>query len=303
MSGIFDIVQKHLPDVHCYADDSQLYLAFNPNCEASQDGAVQAMESCLVDIKKWTKTNCLMLNDDKTEFVIIGTRQQLAKIRFNSISVGNCDINASSSVRNLGAWFDNKFSMESHVTKMCGAAFFHLHNIRRIRKHLSQDATETLVHAFVTSRVDYCNSLLYGLPACQLAKVQRVQNAAARLIFRKSKFCHITPLLKELHWLPINYRIQFKILLITFKALYDMAPIYLSSLISIRSSTRYNLRSNTALVLNIPQVRSHATLGDRSFAMAAPKLWNALPCDIRNAKTLYKFKRLLKTHIFRLAFL
>jgi hypothetical protein len=204
MSGIFDIVQKHLQDVHCYADDSQLYLAFNPNCETSQDEAVKATERCLLNIKMWAKSNCLKLNDDKTEFTIIGTRQQLAKIRFNSIRVGVCDITASSSVRNLGAWFDDKFSMKSHVTKTCGTAFFHLHNIRRIRKHLSQDTTKTLVHAFVTNKVDYCNSLLYGLPASQLAKVQRVQNAAARLIYRESKYCHITPLLKELHWLPIR---------------------------------------------------------------------------------------------------
>ena len=118
------------------------------------------MESCLVDIKKWATLNSLKLNDDKTEFVMIGTRQQLAKIRFSSIRVGNYDIDASLSVRNLGAWFDNKFAMDAHVTKTCGAAFFHLHNIRRIRKYLSQDATETLVHAFVTSRVDYCNQSL-----------------------------------------------------------------------------------------------------------------------------------------------
>ena len=110
--------------------------------------------------------------------------------------VGNCEINASPFVRNLGAWLDNRFLMDSHVTKTCGAAFFYLHNIRRIRKYLSRDASEKLVHAFVTISIDYCNSLLYGLPACQLAPIQRVQNAAARLIFKETKSFHITPLLK-----------------------------------------------------------------------------------------------------------
>ena len=126
-------------------------------------------------------------------------------------------------------------------------------------------------------------------------KIQQVQNNAARLIFKETKFCHITPLLKELHWLPINYRIQFKVLLITFKVLHGMTPSYLSNLISIKSSPKYNLGSNTALMMDIPKIRSYATLGDRSFIMAAPKLWNALPCAIRSVDKLDTFKRLLKT--------
>lgn len=97
------------------------------------------MENCLIDIREWAKSNYIKLNDDKTEFVIIGTKQQLEKTHISSIRVGNDDIVASSHVRNLGAWFDEKFSMETHITKTCGAAFYHLHNIRQIRKHLSQD--------------------------------------------------------------------------------------------------------------------------------------------------------------------
>jgi len=123
--------------------------------------------------------------------------------------------------------------METHIMKTCGAAFYHLHNIRRIRKYLSQDIAETLIHAFVTSQIDYCNSLLFGLPSFHICKIQRVQNAAACVIFMKSKYRHITPLLKELHWLPVTYRIQFKVILITFKALHDMAPSYISNLLHV----------------------------------------------------------------------
>ena len=155
---------------------------------------------------------------------------------------------ASSHVRNLGAWFDERFSMETHITKTCSAAFYHLHNIRRIRKYLSQDIAETLIHAFVTSRIDYCNSLLFGFPSFQISKIQRVQNAAAHVIFMKSKYCHITLLLKELHWLPVTYRIQFRVILITFKALHDMAPSDISSLLRVRQSTKYSLRSNNAIL-------------------------------------------------------
>ena len=192
-------MKKHLPQIHCYADDSQLYLSFNPDYGDDQPLAVQAMENCLIDIRKWAKSNYLKLNDDKTEFVIIGKKQQLAKTYISTIRLGNADIVASSHVRNLVAWFDERFSMETHITKACGAAFYHLHNIRRIRKYLSQDIEETLIHAFVTSRIDYCNRLLFGLPSYQISKIQRVQNAAVRVIFMKSKYCHITPLLKELH--------------------------------------------------------------------------------------------------------
>ena len=159
--------------------------------------------------------------------------------------------------------------MASHITKICASSFYYIHNIRRIRKRLSRQSTEILVHAFITSRLDYCNGLLYGLPDCLLNKLQRVQ-----------KCCHVTPLIYELHWLPIKYRIEFKIpvLLITFKILDFLAPTYLSSLISLRLPSKYNLRnSSDNLLLSYPRFKSKDTPGDRSFTCAAPKLWNAFP--------------------------
>ena len=152
-----------------------------------------------------------------------------------SIRVGNHLITKSRSVRNLGTWFNDTFDMSQHVTNICSASFFQLHNIRRIRKYLTQEAAATLVHSFVTCRIDYCNSLLYGLHDYQLSKLQRVQNWAARLVDKESKFCHITPLSMKLHWLPIIYRIRFKIALLTFKAISGLAPSYISDLISIKN--------------------------------------------------------------------
>ena len=192
-----------------------------------------------------------------------------------------------------------------HITKASSAAFFHLYNIRRIRKYLSKENTETLIHAFVSSRIDYCNSLLYGVPNCHLHKLQRVQNAAARLIFEESKYCHVTLLLKSLHWLPVKHRIIFKVLLITFKAIHGLAPVYISELISIRdvSLSRYCLRSRNSLMSNYPALKSRKTLGDRSFFVAAPKLWNELPSDIRDLHSINKFKTAIKTYLFRQAFL
>ena len=113
-------------------------------------------------------------------------------------------------MRNLGAWFDSHLDMSTHVTKNCASAFYYLYNIRHIRKYLSRESTERLVHAFITSRLDYCNDLLYGAPEYQIKKLQRVMNASARLVYRAPKYWHITSLLRELHWLPVRLRVDLK---------------------------------------------------------------------------------------------
>ena len=146
--------------------------------------------------------------------MIIGTSQQLAKVSITSLRVGTATITPVSSARNLGSWFDSKRTLAIHISKTCNSAFYYLFNLRRIRKYLSKNNTKTLVHAFISIRIDYCNSILYGLPEYQLNKVQRVENMCTRLICNESKYCHITPLLVDVHWLPVKFRIQFKILLI-----------------------------------------------------------------------------------------
>lgn len=191
-------------------------------------------------------------------------------------------------------------SLSSRISKLCSVAFYHLYNIRRIRKYLSQEVTETLVHAFITSRIDYCNSLLYGLPNSRLAKIQRVLNASARLVGNAPRFCHITPITLDLHWLPIRARINFEVLLLTFNALRGLAPQYLRSLISIKTSC-YNLRDSNTLLLAMPSVKCKATLSDRAFAVAAPSLWNSLPSELRSIICVTSFKTHLKTYLFSLA--
>jgi len=128
------------------------------------------------------------------------------------IKVGCVEISPSSSARNLGVWFDSSLNMSELITKLCASAFFYIYNVRRIRQYLSRDSAETLVLAFISSELDYGNSLLFGLPQYQIQKLQRVQNASAHLIFSMPRYCHITPLLLDLHWLPVNQRIAFKIL-------------------------------------------------------------------------------------------
>ena len=186
--------------------------------------------------------------------------------------MGNSVIIRSSVVRNLGSYIDDKLSMNSHINKVCNASFYYLHNIRWIRKHLSRHSSETLIHAFVSSWLDYCNSLPYELPQ---------QNATARLMFEQPKFCHITPVLSQLHWLPIKYCIEFKILLMTFKAIHGMVPDYIiCKLLSQRKSTGYSLRSSKKVVLEVPCSEILPTLGGTALCYAPPKLWNNLSSKI-----------------------
>ena len=226
----------------------------------------------------------LKLNDEETEFIIIGTLQQLAKVSINSLRVGAATITIVSSARNLGSWFDSKLTMAIDISKTCNSAFYYLYNLRRIRKNLSKDNTKTLVHAFISSRIDFCNRLLYGLPEYQLNKLQRVQNMCARLICNETKYYHITPLLVDLHWLPVKLRTEFKILLIVFKIFRGFAPSYLRFLITAKPVSKHNLRSSSdSTLLCYPSVKPKATLGEWAFVFAAPKLWNALPRHIRES--------------------
>ena len=180
--------------------------------------------------------------------------------------------------------------MALHITKIWSVAFYHLRNIRRIRKHLSMDSASTLIHSFINRRKYYCNSLLYGVPKCHIDKLQRVQNAAARLVVMQGKFCHITPVLHQLHWLPVLFRINFKVLLLTFKAIRKLAPSYVNDLVKLKPlNSRYRLRSNNGILPSHPNFKTLTTLGDCAFIVLAPKLWNALPSDIRMAKSVDTF--------------
>ena len=205
-------------------------------------------------------------------------------------------------VRNLGVLFDRNLKFDAQITKTCCAGYYYLYNIRKIRKYLTLDSTRCLVHTLVMGRVDYCNSLLYGLPRNNINKLQRVQNMAARLITNTPRFCHITPVLCQLHWLPIGVRIKFNVILITSKAIHGLVPYYIQSFIEVKEESSYNLRSNDELLLAPPKFKSEKTLGDRAFQVAAPTLWNKLPSALRMETSLKPFKAKLKTLLFKEAY-
>lgn len=254
------------------------------------------IQACVRDIDRWMVTNRLKLNSDKTEVLVLSAAHR-PRPPIGDFQICNDNISPSSAVRNIGVIFDENMSLEKHITSVCKSCFFHIRNISKIRKYLSPQACITLVHAFITSKLDFCNSLLYGLPKSPIQKLQHVQNAAARVVSLSRKYDHITPVLYRLNWLPVEQRIEFKLLLLTFKALHNTAPSYLRELIEPYVPSR-SLRSSNLNFLSKP-VFKLKSYGKRSFSCAAPELWNSLPLNIRSVNSLSTFKKLVKTWLFR----
>ncbi|MDG2555462.1 hypothetical protein P7M41_26055, partial [Vibrio parahaemolyticus] len=214
--------------------------------------------------------------------------------------LGSLSANVRPKLRNLGVTFDQAMLFDDHIKTVTHSCFFHLKNISKLRSMLTYSELEMIIHAFISSRLDYCNSLFTCLNKTSLDRLQLVQKAAARLLSRSHKFTHITPVLASLHWLPVNFMIQHKILTITYRALHGQAPAYLTDLVSFHCPVR-SLRSAEGHLLTVPHTRLK-TKGDRAFKAVAPKWWNALPHELRAASSVDIFKKQLKTHLFRLAF-
>ena len=195
---------------------------------------------------------------------------------------------------------DPHLTLSKNVSDVCKTAFFALHKIGRIRPFLSLKSTERLVHAHVMSRLDYCNGILIGLPDNHIQKLQRVQNAAARLVTRAKKRDHVSPILRQLHWLPIKYRIQFKILSLVFLCINNLAPSYLQELLVQYHPIR-NLRSQSKPLLISPRINTQF-YGARSFQSSAPELWNNIPDKIQASDNMDQFKTALKTYFFILSY-
>ena len=289
-----DLVSLHGIQNQCYADDSNLYKSFDICNSEDTDQAITQIESCLADICTWMSDNRLKMNDDKTEITLFLPKKLLKKISFQSIEIriGEHVFKPKDTVEILGVYLDTAFTMEKNINKITSSAWFQLRRISRVRPKISKSVAETLVNALVTSKIDYCNSLLCNLPAKSLKKLQRLQNAAARIIAKRRKYDHITPVLKDLHWLPIKFRTSYKLLVITFKAIHGNAPDYISELLG----NRWNLRSAGLLLRTngMPLTQYER----RTFIHPAPHLWNSLPVNIWSADSVMSFKSLLKTYFF-----
>ena len=294
VSPLEDIVNAHNLQTMMYADDMQLYLITQNSRRSS---GLETLEHCANDIIQWMKDNKLLCNTSKTE-VLHFTSRFLDVDSITHVTIGNSVKELTSEARDLGVILDHHLKMSSHINNICKSASYSLRRIGQIRRYLNTASTEKLVHAFITSKLDYCNSLIYGLPDKDLIKLQRIQNSAARLVTLTKKFEHVTSILQTLHWLPVKKRIVFKILLLTFKVLNGQAPSYLSDLLVVNRPVRA-LRSNSdnSTRLVTPLYRTE-TYGGRAFSSCAPRLWNQLPPALRSNMTIDVFKKQLKTFLF-----
>ena len=302
-ADVIRIAQSFGVTVHCYADDLQLYV----HCAVTEaPAALQRILSCIEAIDKWMGSNRLKLNPDKTQLIWLGTKQRLATLNINPVRLfDGTVIKPSTSVRNLGVIFDSELSMSEHVNSVTRTCFYHLRQLRFVRHSLTSDCAKMLVHAFVSSKVDYCNSLLYGATAQVTRRLQAVMNAAARLICGLRRLDHITPAVRdELHWLPVSQRVAYKVALLVYKCMHGTGPAYLTDYCTALTvaDRHHQLRSVTRGDLVYPRTRTKR-IGPRSFHSSGPAVWNSLPMYIRDTNlTLPQFKRHLKHYLFCVAY-
>ncbi|CAC5388873.1 unnamed protein product [Mytilus coruscus] len=278
---IGEICKRHNISYHCYADDTQVYLVFKPL--DNWTNISKRLEAFVADISKWMCSNMLKLNEDKTELIVFAPKIRVKDLSNLNLNFGGNVVSDAECVKNLGIYFEKTLAMDKHLSAVSKSCFNQIRNIGRIRSFITEEACKTLVCFLVTSRLDYGNALLYGLPATSIQRIQRVQNTAARVITRKRKYDHITPILKSLHWLPVTYRCQCKLMYV-FKALHEEAPVYLQELVHIYKPMRA-LRSENAMILTTPRVGTK-TYRERRFDKVAAVLWNDLPSDLRNIHSI-----------------
>ena len=293
-----DIIRKHGLRFKIYADDTQLKIAFDVRNQTDLTNKVSKIVQCVQDIKSWMSTNKLKLNAEKTEVMVITAPHFSEKVNTPEVVIDGVAVAPVKAARNIGVLLDNTMSLSDHITAVCQSCMYHLRNISSIRKYITKEACECLVHAMVTSRIDYANSTLVGLPNSEISRLQRIQNMAARVVFRRPRYDHVTPLMRELHWLPIRERIHFKILIMAYKAIHGIVPGYIQELLILKVPPR-TLRSNTSPnLLVVPRYNSER-FGGRAFSNIAPRMWNALPPHIRAEKSFDRFKKQVKSYLFR----
>ncbi|KAM9552786.1 uncharacterized protein ACWYII_034792 [Salvelinus alpinus] len=288
------VISSHGLSYHCYADDTQLIFSFPP----SDNQVVNRISVCLADISVWMTDHHLKLNLGKTELLFLPGKD--CPFHDLAITVDNSIVSSSQSAKNLGVILDNTLSFSTNIKAVTRSCRFMLYNIRRVRPCLTQEAAQVLIQALVISRLDYCNSLLAGLPACAIKPLQLIQNAAARLVFNFPKFSHVTPLLRSLHWLPVEARIRYKTMVLAYGAVRGTAPPYLQALIRPYTQTRALRSSTSGLLASLP-LRKYSSRSAQSklFAALAPQWWNKLPHDARSAESITTFRRHLKPHLFK----
>ena len=278
-----------------YADDTQLFVPLQTV------HSISVLENCLTDLHNWFCLNGLALNPNKSETINFSTSQ---RARFSEhvagVNVAGTTVSTSQSITTLGVELDNRLTFTPHVKSLVKSCNFHMRALRHIRPALTDDMAKSIATSLVSSRLDYCNSLLYGCSKTNIDKLQRVQNSLARVVTNcRTYTTSSSQLLHNLHWLPVKHRIDFKIATLSYKILAQHQPTYLCNIVHLYNPPR-TLRSSSLYQLDTPRVRTD--FGARAFSVASPTVWNSIPLPIRQSPSIATFKSHLKTHYFTVAF-
>ena len=297
-ADVFRIAEELGFFIHGYADDLQLY----DHCLARDTAQLSIrLAHCIEVMGQWMSSNRLKLNASKTEFIWLGSTRRLAGCTFDPIIISGVSIQPSSTVRDLGAYIDSGMSFTDHVTRLTRTCFFHIRQLRSIRRSLTVDSSHALVRALILSRLNYCNGLLGEAPKCLLSPLSRVLRAAARLILLLPRTSSVENEIRTvLHWLDVPARVTFKLCLLAHRCLHGSAPPYLIRYFTPVSSIagRSHLRSAVTGTVFVPGSRT-STIGPRAFAISSPSAWNSLPVDLRDpGLSLLTFRCRLKTYLF-----
>jgi hypothetical protein len=297
-ADLLRLVRSHGLDPHLYADDTQIYGFCQPGgCALLQS----RVSDCISDVGEWMRSNRLQLNVGKTEVIWFASPRRQHQIPSAPFVVGPDVVTPVNSVRNLGIYMESDLSMRTHISRTVSACFATLRQIRSIRRSVTRPVLQSLVAALTLTRLDYGCSTMAGLPSRQLARLQSVLHAAARLIYSSRKSEHVSPLLCELHWLRVPQRIEFRLAVLVYRCLNGTAPRYLADELQPVAdiTSRSRLRSASTALLHVPRTKLK-TIGDRAFPVAAARIWNGLPPSIISSPlSLLQFRKALKTELFQ----
>lgn len=289
---LFNIYIRDLPsfissfgfDTSSYADDTNTRLKFS--LQFQYHNIKQRLPQLLKDLESWMDEHFLKLNPDKTEIILFTPDSSKKLIGLMHPYTGH--IRFKNSVNLLGVNLDDTLTLEPHVNNVISSSYYHLREIGKLRRYLSSEDLLTLTHSVISAKLDYCNVIMFGLHSRLIENLQKVQNAAARFIFKLPKRSSVRDVIRKLHWLRVEQRVVYKILLTVYKRFYCTCPGFLYSLLEISNSETMSLKCTYY----------NTRHGKRAFRYTAPRLWNRLPSDMRKIESLETFKRNLKTYLF-----
>ena len=283
--SLYQYVTPTKYEIDGFADDHQLMKQFIPKLQHSLS---EDINFCLNRLSDWMRDHFLCLNESKTKILVISPPSISKQIIISGIFMNSNCIRFSESAKNLGFILDSQLTFDQQVNKVVKSCFMVLKNLAKIKYFLSPEHLKTLICSYIFSKIDYCNVMYYRLSSINIKKLQHVQNCAARLVTGQNIRSSVDNLFTQFHWLKVRERILYKMLLTVHKCLHQQAPNSLCKLLQYAELQR---------LMNLRETKTRGRFGERCFSHAGPKLWNALPFNIRNEHDTESFKKLLKSYL------